>query len=273
MATTSSCGCRIPTPIAIRTLLNVFVVTVTDPTTNDNESVTVCETGSNTGLFTNRGGVCSESITFPSPSPSPPTAWLTAIGTGSQTVTEDWTLTYVAATTSWTVTGSVSGTQTATASHGGGYTSDGSELSFTLYEDAANLTDGTVLSLCTRGSDPLATSAVAGSADDGTLYVAGGDNIYVSYTNANAVTVTDIVPYVLMEVESSASGTKPVYHGPYTVTPEATGTIERVLGARARALVAVSRRESSVVCVRPRQRPRTVATGDVGAARSESRSR
>ena len=37
--------------------------------------------------------------------------------------------------------------------------------------------------------------------------------------------------YVLMEVESSASGTKPVYHGPYTVTPEATGTIERVLGS------------------------------------------
>ena len=98
-----------------------FDVTVTDPTTNDNESVTVCETGSNTGLFTNRGGACSESITFPSPSPSPPTAWLTAIGTGSATVTEDWTLTYVAATTSWTVTGSVSGTQTATASHGGAY--------------------------------------------------------------------------------------------------------------------------------------------------------
>ena len=172
-----------------------IVATVTDPSTGDNESVTLCESGPNTGIFTNKGGVCSVTITNPSPAPTPATAWLTGIGTSSS-IDEDWTLTYSASGGNWTVVGSVSGVQSATASHGVAYTSDGGEFSFTLYEDASRLIDATVLSTCTRGSDPLPTSSAGGTDDDGTLQVFSGDDIYVSYTNPNFITVTDTVPIV-----------------------------------------------------------------------------
>lgn len=171
-------------------------VTVTDPATGDNESVTLCESGPNTGIFTNKGGTCKATITSPSPAPSPATAWLTGISTSSSTIDEDWTATYSASTSSWTVVGTVSGVQSATASHGVAYTTDGGEFSFTLYTDASRLTDGTVLSTCTRGADPLASSSAGGSDDDGTLQTFSGDDIYVSYTNADAVTVTDTVPII-----------------------------------------------------------------------------
>ena len=172
-----------------------IIATVTDPSTGDNESVTLCESGPNTGIFTNKGGVCSVTITNPSPAPTPATAWLTGIGTSSS-IDEDWTLTYSASGGNWTVVGSVSGVQSATASHGVAYTSDGGEFSFTLYEDASRLIDATVLSTCTRGSDPLPTSSAGGTDDDGTLQVFSGDDIYVSYTNPNFITVTDTVPIV-----------------------------------------------------------------------------
>ena len=171
-------------------------VTVTDPATGDDESVTLCESGPNTGIFTNQGGTCKATITNPSPAPTPPTAWLTGISTSSSTIDENWTLTYSASTSSWTVVGSVSGVQSATASHGVAYTTDGGEFSFTLYEDASRLSDATVLSTCTRGADPLPSSSAGGTDDDGTLQVFSGDDIYVSYTNANSVTVTDTVPII-----------------------------------------------------------------------------
>ena len=173
-----------------------IIVTVTDPATGDNESVTLCESGPSTGIFTNKGGTCSAAITTPSPAPTPATAWLTGISTSSSTIDENWTLTYSASTSSWTVVGSVSGVQSATASHGVAYTTDGGEFSFTLYEDASRLVDATVLSTCTRGADPLPTSLAAGTDDDETLQVVSGDDIYVSYTSANFITVTDTVPIV-----------------------------------------------------------------------------
>ncbi len=171
-------------------------VTVSDPSTGDDESVTLCESGPSTGIFTNRGGICAVTITNPSPAPTPPTAWLTGIRTSNTTVDENWTATYSASTANWTIVGSVSGVQTATASHGVAYTSDTGELSFTLYEDASRLVDGTVLSTCTRAADPLPTSSTGGTDDDGDLQVFSGDDIFVSYTNSNFFTVTDTVPIV-----------------------------------------------------------------------------
>lgn len=171
-------------------------VTVTDPATGDDESITLCESGPATGIFTNRGGTCDVTITNPSPAPTPATAWLTGIRTSSTTVDENWTMTYTASTGTWTVVGSVSGVQTGTASHGVAYTTDGGELSFTLYEDASRLVDGTVLSTCTRAADPLPTSSAGGTDDDGTLQVFSGDDIFVSYTSPNFITVTDTVPII-----------------------------------------------------------------------------
>jgi len=163
-------------------------VVVTDPSTGDDESVTLCESGPSTGIFTNRGGACKATITNPSPAPSPPTAWLVGFRTSSTTVDENWTLTYSSGTDNWGVTGSVSGAQPA-ASHGVPYTSTTGGISFTLYQNGP--ANGTVISTCTRAADPLPTSSAGGTDNDGTLQVFGGNKIYVSYTNPNAITVTD----------------------------------------------------------------------------------
>jgi hypothetical protein len=164
-------------------------VVVTNPSTGDDEAVTLCESGPATGIFTNRGGACEATITNPSPAPQPPTAWLVGLRTSNTTVTENWSLTYNSGTNQWTVVGSVSGTQPAFASHGVAYSSATGGISFTLYQN--NPANGTVLSFCTRGADPLPTSSAGGTDNDGTLQVFSGDDIYVSFTNPSFITVTD----------------------------------------------------------------------------------
>lgn len=166
------------------------VVTVTDPDTQDDEQVTVCETSPDSGFFTNQGGACKAEITSPSPAPSPATAWIPSVRTSNTTLEEDWTATYVVSTNTWTISGTVSGLQT-DATPGTAYTSDGGEISFTIYQDDATITDGTVLSFCTRAADPLTSSTTAGLDDDGDLQVVSGNDITVSYTNINSQTVTD----------------------------------------------------------------------------------
>jgi hypothetical protein len=166
-----------------------IAVTVTNPAVGDDETVTLCETGPGTGIFTNRGGACKAEITNPDPPPEPPTAWIPSVVTSDSAVDESWTATYDAANTNWIVTGSVSGVQTGRATAGTAYTSDGGEISLTIYENLP--VDGTVLSFCTRGADPLPTSENNGSDDDGDLQVFDGDEITVSYTSPNLITVTD----------------------------------------------------------------------------------
>jgi len=169
-----------------------FEVAVSDPATGDEELVTVCETGPNTGIFTNLGGACAPEITNPSPVPDPRTAWILNLRTSSTTLAEDWTATYSSGTGLWTVSGTVSGVQTATVTAGVPYNSDGGEISFTLWESSEDPpTDGTVISFCTVAADRLTSSTTAGADDDGDLQVVSGDDITVSYTNANNFTVTD----------------------------------------------------------------------------------
>ena len=165
-------------------------VAVTDPASGDDELVTLCETGANTGIFTNEGGLCDPSITYPSPAPVPPPAWLDGLSTSSATVAETWTLLYDAGAGNWIVAGTASGSQPR-ASQGVPYASSTGGLSFTLYQGAP--VDGTTFSFCSLAADRLPTSAAAGSDDDGTLQVAGGNTLYVSYTNRNSLTVTDTV--------------------------------------------------------------------------------
>ena len=87
------------------------------------------------------------------------------------------------------MTGSVSGLQTNTVTPGTAYVSDNGEVAFTLYQDSPTV--GTTLEFSTRGADPLTSSSTAGVDDDGDLQVFSGDEITVSYTNINNVTVTD----------------------------------------------------------------------------------
>ncbi len=164
-------------------------VTVTNPAMGDDETVTLCESGPGTGIFTNRGGACKAEITDPDPAPQPPTAWIPKVVTSNLALDETWTGTYDAANTNWIIAGSSSGNQIGRATAGTAYTSDGGEISFTIYENLP--VDGTVLSFCTRAADPLPTSENNGSDDDGDLQVFDGEEITVSYTSPNLVTVTD----------------------------------------------------------------------------------
>jgi hypothetical protein len=172
-------------------------VTVTDTATGDDETVTLCETGPNSGQFTNQGGACSPTI---SPVVDPPTAWLHGgVDTSNATVAEDWTLTYSLASGTWSVSGSVSGAQTATATAGTPYTSDGGEIGFTLYENSP--ADNTTLTFCTVAADPLITTTAGtlgsdADDDDGQIHTLSGDEITVSYTTGTGhptpnLTVTD----------------------------------------------------------------------------------
>jgi hypothetical protein len=174
-------------------LVECINVTVTNPATGDDESVRLCETGPATGIFTNKGGACRATITNPNPAPAPPTAWIPQIRT-SDTIQENWTVTYNSGTNNWIVAGSVSGTQTLGATAGTAYTSDGGQVSFTLYQNGPS--NGTVLSFCTEAADPLTTSSLGGTDDDGNLQVFSGDNIAVSFTNPLGLTVTDTASIV-----------------------------------------------------------------------------
>ena len=161
---------------------------VANPATGDNERVRLCETGPRTGLFTNEGGACAATLTAPTPTPNPPTAWIPGVTTSDATRTETWTVTYNG--TAWTVSGSVSGVQP-NATAGTAYTSTTGGIGFTLYQSSPAV--GTRLTFCTQGADVLMSSSAAGAAtnDNGTLQVAAGQTIYVSYTNNTSQTVTD----------------------------------------------------------------------------------
>jgi hypothetical protein len=178
-----------PTANTNNTVPDCIEVIVANPATGDNERVRLCETGPRTGMFTNEGGACAARLTAPSPTPNPPTAWIPGIVTSDATVTETWTIAFSSGTT-WTVTGSVSGAQP-NATAGTAYTSTTGGISFTLYQSSPAA--GTRLTFCTEGADVLLSSSNAGAAtnDNGTLQVASGQTIYVSYTNATAQTVTD----------------------------------------------------------------------------------
>ncbi len=174
--------------------LQCILVTVTNPATFDDETVSACETQPNSGIFTNRGGATKASISYPSPAPSPETAWIPAIRTTSTVLQEDWTVTYDSGAGNWIVEGSVSGVQTARASHGTPYVSDGGEISFTIYEDSP--ADGTELSFSTEAADPLTSSLTAGSDNDSDLQTFALDQIQASYVNQSSITVTDTADIV-----------------------------------------------------------------------------
>ncbi len=169
-------------------VVNTTTATVTDPFTGDTETVTLTESGPNTGIFTNLGGA-SQPV-----SSDESNAWIPYVTTSEVTTTENWTLTYSDTTGQWTVVGSVSGPQTQPVTAGTEYVSDDGQIRFTLYE--VNPVDGATITFTSYQGDPLPTSSTGGTADDdGTLQTTGGETITYSYTQTKTAgetkTLTD----------------------------------------------------------------------------------
>jgi len=186
--------------------VDCFEVTVADPSTGDDERVTVCETGPNTGVFSNLGGrslpggvwngtECVQETPFPPTSPPPPSAWLEDLRTSVATVDETWSLLHILGAV-WGMLGSDAGIQSlvfADVPYASNADPGIPRVSFTLRQDSPPFLD--FFTFCTRAADVLPSSSSAGGAEnDGTLRVNPGDMIYVSYTNALGQTVTDAVP-------------------------------------------------------------------------------
>ncbi|MBC2717580.1 MAG: hypothetical protein HF978_19925 [Desulfobacteraceae bacterium] len=166
-------------PDAVQTV----TATVTNPATGDDETVTLTETGPNTGIFSNRGGA-SKPV-----SSNPTDGWIPYVETTVISENESWTLTYNG--TSWDVAGSVSGTQTATATADSLFTSDDGSISFTLYESKKGPTTGDTITFNSYAGDQLTSSSASGADDDGDFQVFSGDVITYSDTNPKGKTLDD----------------------------------------------------------------------------------
>ena len=164
--------------------VETVTATVQDPITGDDETVTLTESGPNSGIFTNLGGASIPDSAHPSD------VWIPYVLTAVITDDETWTVTYNASAGTYTVTGSVSMEQTAVATAGTEYTSDDGAVTFTLYEGSP--ADGYTVTFNTYAGDQLQTDNVAGTGeDDGILNTASGHLISYSYTNEKSKTVTD----------------------------------------------------------------------------------
>ncbi len=182
-------------------VVECITVTVTDPVSGDDEPVQLCETGPATGIFTNRGGLCS--VTNPTDSASPPNteAWLTGLRSYTTTFAASWRLVYESGGGGrWRVEYSTDGgsSWTALASYAEEDTpftavvGSENQVGFTVREDSPD--NGDVISFCVTVGERLPLTTVPGADDDGAITTADGRTLFVSYTNASHYTVTDEVP-------------------------------------------------------------------------------
>ncbi|OGV78350.1 MAG: hypothetical protein A3K19_20355 [Lentisphaerae bacterium RIFOXYB12_FULL_65_16] len=159
-------------------------ITISDPVTGDDEVVDIVETGPATGMFTNRGGASNTVSSDQSK------GWIPFVKAYVIATNESWTVQYNSGTNNWTVTGSVSGLQTARATAGTEYTSDSGSMKFTVYEN--NSTNGMTITFSTYRGDDLRTTTTASADDDGAwLTVIPGDTISCTYTSAASVVKND----------------------------------------------------------------------------------
>jgi hypothetical protein len=160
--------------------------TVTDPATGDQEIVTLTETGPNTSIFTNQGGA-SRPV-----SNNWEEAWIPFVKTSVIADDETWTLTYVNASGTWTVCGSVSGCEASNATAGTEFTSADGSIIFTIREDAPS--DGDTIVFHVFAGDRLLNTPCGGctpTLDDGSFSVDAGDTIWTTYTNSEDESVSD----------------------------------------------------------------------------------
>ena len=167
--------------------VETVTATVSDPITGDDETVTLTESGPNTGIFSNLGGASTPESSDLS------NGWIPFVQTSIITANEEWTVTYNSGTGTWDVVGSVSGAQgTATAETE--FTSSNGAITFTIYEDSP--ANGDTVTFSTYQGDPLTSSGSGGTDDDGDLQVASGHTISYSYTNGDSQTFTDTAQIV-----------------------------------------------------------------------------
>ncbi|MBN2133557.1 MAG: hypothetical protein JW741_28915, partial [Sedimentisphaerales bacterium] len=155
-----------------QTVNETLTVTVANPSTGDEETLTLRAMSPEGGLFSNAGGATQPT------SNAPTQGWVPNVMTSKTTVDETWTITKTGST--YTVTGSVSGVQTNPLTPGTQYTSDNGQVTFTVWE-AKNPTNYAI-TFTTYAADPLTCSNTAGADDDGDLQAFGGDRIYTTYT-------------------------------------------------------------------------------------------
>ncbi len=169
-----------------------ITVTVTNPSSGDDEQLTLYESGPNSGLFTNNGGATT-------PVSSDATnGWLPYVTTSSTTDSATWTLQYDNPSGTWLVyKGAVQQTTYPAATTGTQYTSDGGEVTFTLYD--LTPAHGDTITFTTYPADPLPSVAddlsYNNSDNDhaspgGGLEVVSGDTIQFSYTTPSVKTYT-----------------------------------------------------------------------------------
>jgi hypothetical protein len=172
-------------------------VTVTNPSTGDDEQLTLYESTPTSGLFTNNGGA-TKPVSL-----DVANSWIPAVTTSATTPSATWTLTYDSISSTWLIDDGTTSHTAVTA--GTEYTSDGGEVTFTLYEiSPANLD---TITFTTYPADPLLSvaddSSPNNSDNSDSLEVASGDTIQFSYTTPNAETYTtetnivgDGVPFI-----------------------------------------------------------------------------
>ncbi len=151
--------------------IQTITVTVRDLITGDDETLTLTETGVNSGLFVN-GGVTTPVATDPDEES------IDEILLSNDTVAETWTLTYNGST--WDVVGSVSGAQGA-ATGGTEFVSSNGDVTFTIIE--GSVASGDTLVFNTYAADPLTSSSAATGIDgNGNLETLANNTINTFYT-------------------------------------------------------------------------------------------
>ena len=170
-------------------VLDTLMVTFTDPVTGDDEEVVLIETGPDTSIFTNRGSATRPVSQYPSEASIP---FVRTFGT---TVAENWTLTYNNGSKDWNVVGSVSGPQgTATVDANGiaAFTSTNGSISFILSQyDKNKATANSTITFSTLAATPIATSILVGGDNSGSLQVASGHRLEVTFVPPDAAPATD----------------------------------------------------------------------------------
>jgi len=167
-------------------VMQTITVTVTDPSTGDTETLTLRETGPDTGIFSNQGAA-----TAPVSDPDNPNGgWIPSVRTYSTNLVQGtWRVVYNGAT--WDVY-DPNNVYRGTATAGTKFTSSDDAVEFTVYEGSKENPPqtGDEITFYTYPADPLPTSASASGPDNGTLTVAAGDWIMTRYVE-NSVNYDD----------------------------------------------------------------------------------
>jgi hypothetical protein len=189
-----------PTANTNSTSVDCTTVSITDPYTGDQETIPVCETGPNTGVFTNFMGPVNrvswndadQNFAKGAGESTNLNGWLVGLTPTAATTAATWTFRYVdaagTANDGWDVyrNGVLQNTVANRLKPGtSGVTYTNSEFSVQLYQDTPVNNDSIQFSL----NPPLPTTS--GTNTTGVLKIAPGDTLYAVYPSTGAIQTTD----------------------------------------------------------------------------------